>query len=264
VQRVRRCGDRAHVEGPFPGRLPGSSHESPVAGVDGCCRRRAGSGQWVLTFPSRGASGSPRTARCSASSLASSWRRCTRSTPSVRLGRAPWAQRPERSRSCRGPRPICGSTRACTWSLSMAPGTRRVASCAGKGSLTCRRARSVPCSLAPSGASSGTFAGAACSGSTRTAPIRTSLAIPRRTSPSPARRHPPGRSGSVGSRPSSRMSWPTTSRCAPRSTGSPCTRPLVPGRFTPGGARRCCATYCARRSPRSGSFRAPTAWCASP
>ena len=37
-----------------------------------------------------------------------------------------------------------------------------------------------------------------CSGSTRTAPIRTSLAIPRRTSPPPpsrARRHPPGRSG---------------------------------------------------------------------
>ena len=43
-----------------------------------------------------------------------------------------------------------------------------------------------------------TFAGAACSGSTRTAPIRTSLAIPRATSPprpSRARRHPPGRSG---------------------------------------------------------------------
>ena len=73
-------------------------------------------------------------------------RRCSRSTPSARLGRAPWAQRPGRSRSCRGPRPICGSTRTCTWSLSMAPGTSRAASCAGKGSLTCRRARSAPCS----------------------------------------------------------------------------------------------------------------------
>ena len=50
-------------------------------------------------------------------------------------------------------------TRTCTWSLSIAPGTSRAASCAGKGSPTCRRARSAPCSRAPSGASSGTFAG---------------------------------------------------------------------------------------------------------
>jgi hypothetical protein len=28
--------------------------------------------------------------------------------PSVRLGRAPWGQRPGRSRPCRGPRRICG------------------------------------------------------------------------------------------------------------------------------------------------------------
>jgi hypothetical protein len=60
------------------------------------------------------------------------------------------------------------------------------------------------------------------------------------------------------------LTSPTTSRCAPRSTGSPCTRPLVRGRWTRRGARRCCATCCARRSPRSASFRAPTAWCASP
>ncbi len=33
-----------------------------------------------------------------------------------------------RSRSCREPPPICGSTRTCTWSLSMAPGTSRAAS----------------------------------------------------------------------------------------------------------------------------------------
>ena len=49
----------------------------------------------------------------------------------------------------------------------------------GKGSGTCRRARSARCSRAPSGAWRGTFAGAVCSGSTRTTPSRTSRATPR-------------------------------------------------------------------------------------
>jgi hypothetical protein len=65
-------------------------------------------------------------------------------------------------------------------------------------------------------------------------------------------------------RPSSRMTWTTTSHCARRSMGSPYTRPRGRALFTPGGARRCCATCCARRWPRSASSRAPTAWCASP
>jgi hypothetical protein len=75
------------------------------------------------------------------------------------------------------------------------------------------------------------------------------------------------RRAAVGERPSAARAAPARLRqaaLAPRSTGSPCTRPLVRGRFTRGGARRCCATCCAQRSPRSASSRAPTAWCASP
>ncbi len=47
------------------------------------------------------------------------------------------------------------------------------------------------------------------------------------------------------------------------STGSRCTRPPARGRGTGRGGRLCCATCCARPSGRSGSSRAPTAWCAS-
>ena len=178
------------------------------------------------------------------------------------------APRPARSPWCRGPRPICGSTRTCTWSFSMAPSTSRAASSPGTGSATSRPARSERCSSARSGASRGTFAAAAClvddDGADPDVRAARSRGQPRRL-----RRLGPGaaRRAAVDARPSAARAArrsPTTSRCAPRSMASPCTRPRARARSTRRAARRCCATCCARPSRRSASSFAPTAWCASP
>jgi hypothetical protein len=69
------------------------------------------------------------------------------------------------------------------------------------------------------------------------------------------------RNGSAGSCRLRRARSRTTSRCAPRSMASPCTRRHAPVRTMPRRGRRCCATCCGPRSPRSVSRCNRTGWC---
>jgi hypothetical protein len=167
-------------------------------------------------------------------------------------GGRPQAQRPGRSRSCRGPRRISGSTRTCTSSLWMVPGTRR-------GRAVLARARAPADERGRRRAREhreGHRAAPSPARSARDRRGRRRFGRPWRSRDEPRRLRRLGpdatRRAAVGERPSAARAARARLRQAapaPRSTGSPCTRPLVRGRWTRAGARRCCATCCARRPP---------------
>jgi len=133
-----------------------------------------------VDVPFRGAGGWPRTARCSATSRASSWRRCTRSTPSVRLGRAPGAKTGAVT-------PVQRTSSDLRLNPHLAPGRSRWRWHEQGGELSWQGLGHLQTSEVGAVLESTVrridrhLRGAVCSGSTRTAPIRPSLAIPRVT-----------------------------------------------------------------------------------